>query len=113
MKTNSIGTINNQEIQVILNEDKEFVSLKQICNVLGISYDDEVSEVKEHYLVKDRCKSLEFFENEEKVESVFIPLKYMIGYIGVVSNKTTLSKKKYIETKIKIMDSMWAYLRPL
>ena len=110
MKTNSLGTINNQEIQIIVNDETEFVPLRQVCSALGISYADEVVEVMDNDFVADKYKLLELVINDKKTDSISIPVKYMLGYIGIVSKKTSLEKEKYIETKREILDKIYHYI---
>lgn len=107
MKTNSIGTVNNQEIQIIVNDGTEFVPLRPVCSALGISYSEEVLEVMDNDFVADNYKLLELVINDKKTDSISIPIKYMLGYIGIVSKKTSLEKENYIASKRAVLHMVY------
>ena len=110
MKTNTIGTVNNQEIQIIVNDETEFIPLRQVCSALGISYADEVLEVMDNDFVSDEYKLLELVINDKITDSISIPMKYMLGYIGIVSKNSSLEKENYIETKRTILNMVYQHL---
>ncbi|MFA9191162.1 hypothetical protein AAGV28_07235 [Flavobacterium sp. FZUC8N2.13] len=112
MSNISIGKINNQEIQVIDLFGIEYIYLKPICSALGVSYTKEVFEVMENDFVSDKHKLLPIVIDEKETDSIAIPIKYMLGYIAVISKKTFLSKDDYLKNKRKILDAMYEYLFP-
>ena len=102
---NAIGIINKQEIQTVIVDKVEYIYLKPICSALGISYSKEVHEVMDNDFVSDKHKLLPFVVGEKETDSIAIPLKYMLGYVGVISRDTVLNKVEYIEN-LKVLHDL-------
>lgn len=76
METKIIARVNNVDI-VSTSDEQELISIKTVCNVLHIGYEEALKGIESD----DFAYSVTVHSNEREENETYMPLMYLIGWI--------------------------------
>lgn len=76
METKIIARVNNVDI-VSTSDEQELISIKTVCNVLHIGYEEVLKGIESD----DFAYSVTVHSNEREENETYMPLMYLIGWI--------------------------------
>lgn len=101
--TSTVAVVNRQKIQIITENQEEYVSIRPICDALGIRPHSQIERIKRDSILAPLAKTVSDLGADGKnYQMTVLPLRYIFGWIFTIeedlvkegSRETILRYKK-------------------